>query len=542
MKIASNTPNSFHPRDGYDFVQLGDNVDEVSFIILMLEKNWGSASVEKIRALTYWISSYPREIPCYIIGCETTIPEKEVSRYRHEGRDNAIRALCDEVLKRSVSIGVRGEITYKYLTEILGYANNKVDVIFESNAKDNNYKLNSFLKKNNLELGHLIGNILTFQVQPFVIYERSISFEKNIFISHPYLTVENNKVRLNADVRIDGQTKTLWCETDEVYRQFLMVERSDAFLCAILPFAMRSGKDISCEAPVSEQFLHNLNEILIPQLCTHDYRLYKTEIIASSDSAPMFCGNGVATGMSCGVDSFYTVNLYKDSKFKSMNLTHLYCGNYLYGNDGPIYERAESAAKDLDIPLIRTSTNINEEFRLPHLYTHFFKTMFGVLSLRKLFRIYYYSSAEDFSHFQLKDNSVRDTAQFELLLLYVFGCYDFQVVTGGGKSDRLEKTKAISSSLAANNYLNVCLYPNKDINCGKCAKCMRTLLMLDLLESLDNFKNVFDIEAYQKNRLDSFVYLVSQKNTDMLSTVYKKFLQKEPGLIKQAEDFYLKNI
>jgi len=540
MKIASNTPNSFYPRDGYEFIQLGDKSEDVSLIIIMLEKNWGSASVEKIRALTHWISSYHREIPCYIIGCETTIPEKDVSRYRHEERDNAVRALCDEVLKRSVSIGVRGEITYKYLTEILGYEANKIDVIFEANAHNNNDKLTSFLKKNKLEVNFLIGNILSFQAQPFVIYERSIGFERNIFISHPYLTTENNKVRLSADVTIDGQIKTLWSETDEVYRQFLMVERSDAFLCAILPFAMRAGKDIFCEAPVSEQFLHNLNEILIPQLCTHDRRLYKTEIIASGDSSPMFCGNGVATGMSCGVDSFYTVNLYKESKFKSMNLTHLYCGNYLYGNDGPIYERAEAAAKDLGLPLIRTSTNINETLRLPHLYTHFFKTMFGVLSLRKLFRIYYYSSAEDFSHFQLKDNSVRDTAQFELLLLYVFGCYDFQVITGGGKSDRVEKTKAISSLLTANKYLNVCLYPNKDINCGKCAKCMRTLLMLDCLESLDNFKNVFDIEAYKKNRLDSFVYLVSQKDTDMLSMVYENFLKKEPELIKKAKNIYLK--
>lgn len=114
-----------------------------------------------------------------------------------------------------------------------------------------------------------------------------------------------------------------------------------------------------------------------------------------------------------------------------MNLTHLYTGNYIYGNEGAIYERAELVAKDLRLPLVQTRTNINEQLKLPHLYTHFFKTMFGVLAMRKLFRTYYYSTAEDFSHFDLKDNGTNTTAAIELLLLYTFTCFDFNVVTGG---------------------------------------------------------------------------------------------------------------
>ena len=151
--------------------------------------------------------------------------------------------------------------------------------------------------------------------------------------------------------------------------------------------------------PVSAQFLHNINEILIPNLCANDSRLYRVKVIAESDSSPLFCGNAVATAMSCGVDSFYTTNFYNSSSFNSLNLTHLYCGNYLYGNKGPIYDRASSVAEALDLPLVKTATNINEFLNIPHLKCHFFKTMFGVLSLKKLFRIYFYSSSEDFSNF-----------------------------------------------------------------------------------------------------------------------------------------------
>ena len=398
----------------------------------MLEKNWGSKSVNKIKALTHWISSYPKDVPCSLIGCESTIPDMELTRYLDKSREDAIRDLCNEVLKRSNSIGVRGEITFKYLTEVLGYDISKVDIIYEAGSSDNPGRLHNFLIKNKCPIA-VEGSALAFQSNPYVMYEKPILFGKQITISRPYVGVTGSTARLSADIFIDNQIKNLYCETDSKYSKYLLSERADAFLTAILPFAMRSGKDIVCEAPVSEQFLHNLNEILIPQLCSHDERLHETKITATEDSSNLDCGDEVATGMSCGVDSFYTVNLYKSSQFKSMNLSYLYCGNYLYGNDGPIYERAELAAKDLGLPLVCTTTNINEALRLPHLYTHFFKTMFGVLALRKLFRIYYYSTAEDFSHFQLENNSTRDTAEIELLLLYTFSCADFQVITGGAK-------------------------------------------------------------------------------------------------------------
>ena len=545
MKIATNTSESFKLNRNYDFIPLGeDTYFEASVIILMLEKDWGSASIQKINALTRWVASYPKDIPCYIIGGEVTIPSKSLSddtffKYSDKKRDDAVRTLCNEVLRRSESIGVREEVTYRYLRDMLGYDEGLVDIIYTTDGKDNLKKIRSFIERNNPNLIAFEKDILIFQTNPKIVYERPEKYHKNIIISPPYITSQNQSVRLNADICIDGEVNTLWCETSSIYRQFLLVERADAFVCAILPFAMRSGKDIQCETPVSEQFLHNLNEILVPNLCAGDSRLYRSKIIAPTDSTSLIAGNAVATGMSCGVDSFYSTNFYLSSSYNSLTLTHLYCGNYLYGNEGPIFERAASAAYDLGLPLIQTATNISEFIRLPHLYIHFFKTMFGVLSLRKLFKTYFYSSAEDFVSFNLKNNSTSGTAGFELILLYTFSSPDFQVLSGGGGSTRLDKTKAISEFETAQKFLNVCLYPNNKKNCGKCGKCLRTLFMLDMIGALNSFNNVFDIDDYNKNRCEYFGYLIKQKNSKMLSSVYEYFLKNDANLMKEAEKLLL---
>lgn len=536
--IATNTPLAFSLHDDVSFLHLGDGIDDASMIILMLEKNWGGNFIDEINAMTHWVSAYPTGVPCYLIGSESRIPESNVQKYTMPERDSAIRALCDEVLRRSTSIGVRGDITRLHLTQLLGYDERQVDVIYDSETSNDTSKLRSFLSKNKFPLRHYDWDFLIFQRRPIAGYQRPISFEREIRISRPYIEVGDRTAKLCADVRIDGKVQTLWCETQKAYYHYLLVERADAFVCALLPLAMRSGKNIASEAPVTAQFLHNLSEILIPQLFAHDSRLYYTQLQASADSSILISGNAVATGMSCGVDSFYTVGLYLSSPLHSMNLTHLYTGNYIYGNDGPVYERAERAAGDLGLPLVRTGTNINEELKLPHLYTHFFKTMFGVLALRKLFRIYYYSTAEDFSHFKLSANGTGDTALVELLLLYTFTCSDFQIVTGGVKSERTEKTRAICALPTARKLLNVCLHPEKATNCGRCEKCVRTLLALDMLDSLDLFREAFDIDDYRINRLKKFVYLVEQKKSIMLADVYSYFCTTEPLLIEQAEALF----
>lgn len=537
MIIATNTPFSFAFKEGYDFIRLGETSSVPSMIVLMLPKNFGTASVDDLKALTQLVSAYASSVPCYIIGCESTIPNENLTRYLNKEREDAVRELCNEVLKRSKSIGVRGEITSRYLVEIIGLDADRVDNIYDKARPDNARYIRKFLEKNDCELKSFVFNILRFQRSPQkVTAGRGPGFRDEIVLNKPYITAVARRVRLNCDVEIDGQTKTLWCETSEKYEDYLLKERADAFLSVIVPYAMRTGRNIICRAPVTEQFLHNLTEVLIPQLSTYDPRLHRSTIIATGDSSRITNGDGRATGMSCGVDSFYAASLYTSSKFSSMNLTHLYVGNYLYGNGGEIYTRAALVADEMELPLVETTTNINSELALPHLPTHFFKTMFGVLALRKLFQTYYYATTQDFSHFELHGNGSKDTAYIELLLLYVFSCADFQVITGGVKSERAEKTKALASFGPALRHLNVCMNPHATSNCGTCGKCRRTLVTLDCFGLLDKFKDVFPVDEYRSNRFENFVYLMSHKKSTYLADVYAHFKATEPHLIKQAEE------
>lgn len=147
LKIATNTPYLFHQTSDYAFIQLGECPNEAAFILIMLEKNWGSGNIQKIKTLKHWISKYPVNTPCYLVGCEMTIPNEELTRFIDKNRDSAIRDLCDEILRRSNSIGVRGEITYSYLTEVLKYKPEQIDIIFSKNKAENKDRLDKYIQK-----------------------------------------------------------------------------------------------------------------------------------------------------------------------------------------------------------------------------------------------------------------------------------------------------------------------------------------------------------------------------------------------------------
>ena len=484
--------------------------------------------------MRHWVSSYPRQVPCLIAGCEVTIPHRPIKDFAHKERDDEIRALCEEVLLRSKSIGVRGHLTQEYLIEFLGYDSHLVDLIYDDDSPSDLDRIRAFLKKNGLSISNLERVVANFSKSPRIFYDRPIKYCPDVRINSPYVETFGDVARLSAEIIVDGKSRTLWCETPANFSNYLLHERSDAFLCALLPWAMRAGKNIVSEAPVSEYFLHNVNEVLVPNLSNNDHRLFATRVMASSDSSSLRGADAVATAMSCGVDSFFTALQYTDPAYSGMKLSHLYCGNYLYGNASKVYDRAAAVADRMAIPLVKTTTNINELFEMPHLFTHFYKAMFGVLSLKKLFKTYYYSSAGDFGVFNMKDNSLKDTINVELLLLYAFSGPDFQVVTGGGKYNRVQKTRAIASSSIAQHFLNVCLYPERDRNCGKCGKCRRTMLTLDMLGQLDKFSAVFDVSEYSDDIQDHMSYLVSQKASPMLADVYSYFKEFRPDLIAKA--------
>ena len=85
--------------------------------------------------------------------------------------------------------------------------------------------------------------------------------------------LDKNDVRLVSCIEHDSTCNEVWFSVPECYSEYLCYERSDAFLIGMLNWAMRTGDDIECEAPVSEELLFQIREHLIPSLAKYDKTL-----------------------------------------------------------------------------------------------------------------------------------------------------------------------------------------------------------------------------------------------------------------------------
>jgi len=226
---------------------------------------------------------------------------------------------------------------------------------------------------------------------------------------------------------------------------------------------------------------------------------------------------GCGTGISCGVDSFYAVLKHFNSEYPSRKLTHLCIFNNgsinnCYGEKNiphvkqKVFERAQTVAKELNLPLLQLESNFQYVVPQSHVRTHTYMDALAIYALQKLWQTYYYSSAYSFYNFSLEKNMDSDPAHFEPFLLDCFSTSKLKIISSGSEGDRNDKIDFIVDNPIAQKYLHVCL-KRGETNCGRCAKCIRTLLALDAANKLDNFRESFDIDAYIKNRNKFYIWL-----------------------------------
>ena len=328
-----------------------------------------------------------------------------------------------------------------------------------------------------------------------------------ITIGEPKIVKKNRKARLCCSIEINNETKELWIEVDDRYAKYFQKNRSDAFLVAMLPIAMRRKKDIKCLAPVSDELLHNLTNELIPAITKYRSDLYKTRILADIQNKPVKSESGVGCDIANGISSFHILSKYLDTDYKSLKLNHL-CLNLIRPEVKSLkqVQKFENLAKKLDLPLIKITSNYSQDFTTRYTTVPVFAEMFGVYALKKLWRTYFYgSSGLDFSGFSVTNAKKYDTTPFDILILNALSTSDIHIHLEGGSEDFLQKVSDISSFGPAMQSLNVCL--KEEDNCGKCSKCMSTLLALDALNKLDNFESVFDVSYYKKHKKTYFAYL-----------------------------------
>lgn len=384
--------------------------------------------------------------------------------------------------------------------------------------------------------------------------------ENAIYIRSHELCYLKNSCRLVTHIEELGKPYDLFFEVDLSYAPFLVTETADAAVYLVLMYALRNGYDIISDIPVTSEFMHNIKEVLIPSLMLGDNTLHQINIVAPLVDID-FHGQAVGTAVSCGVDSFYTIKQYLKTEYRRMKLTHLFITSSSvdlwqsnakdldeYKKHFPVlFDRYSKVAQELNLPLVVGYSNYMEYLynvkRIRyHQSVHHYITMANILCLRKLWRIYYFSSSEPFTIFDLIDNSKKATSRHELLSMHILSLPDFNCYSTGGSISREDKTIALADFEVATKYLHPCFRPNTPKNCSNpsCAKCLRALLALDIHDKLPLFTQVFDIDKYTRNKIKYFTRACELKNDDFIGPLYPKLQKKYPELMKRAQVVFAK--
>lgn len=333
----------------------------------------------------------------------------------------------------------------------------------------------------------------------------------------------------------DKDDQGLWFAVPVEYKQYLCAERGDAFVVAMIWYAMATGSDLRCEAPVSKKMAFEIKYHLIPALMKEDKGYSgKIELICETIDVPYPNAGAVATGMSCGVDSLYTLYRYNQDDVPSgYRLTHL-----AYFNMGAIFhpdrtnkkeysmkefyettdrmsleklDNAQHVADMAGLPLLYVKSNLDSDYyRGAYGDTGVYRNCACVLALAGLFGKYYCSSRGRSEGFDLDLDKASE--HYESLLCDALSTEGLSFILSDYDS-RLEKTIAIADSEEAKNYLDVCFRFN---NCGTCSKCLRTLVILDIVGKVDSYSKVFDVDHFKQNRDAAYFWLLKTKDKDAL--------------------------
>ena len=379
---------------------------------------------------------------------------------------------------------------------------------------------------------------------------------KTLTIHRPKITNYKGKSRLVTTLELETETRELWVEVDEEYEKYLCYERIDAFLVAVLPYAMIKGYDINCVAQVTDEILYKINEHLLPTLIKSEKSFHFPIITAEYTNELLPNYGGVGTGISCGVDSFHSIAKHYNPRNENPKLTHLCvfksgafdtgfnpvtCQKSGYGHEralSDVVSKAKCVARFLSLPLIELNSNyydvLHSELRENTDFISMFaySFCFGILAMQKLWKTYFFASGYEYAQFVI---NAKEAATHDLLILNCFSTRQMHLYSEGGPYDRMEKLSVTAEFPAAQKYLHVCFA--KGYNCGVCAKCSRTLLALDVSGHLDRFREVLPVDYYIANINNYLHWIVRRvlKNARPDVTVYDRLMQQGKYADRLAE-------
>lgn len=355
-------------------------------------------------------------------------------------------------------------------------------------------------------------------------------------------TVSDSKARISVDVNVDGVSYPLWYEVDERYGDALCDSRSDAFVTGLFLYALNRREDISYETPMTDELKLSIEQNFVLAVRDYDEEVYPIRLIGPT--APAIRKEKVSrlTGISCGVDSLYTVirRMVKEDFPSSDNYIAIFNHHASIGRGdtetlserrrrfADCVERAKRFSAASGIPLIIGDTNYNTR-EIPGLMSEgnaTFVNMFCAMAMQNLFTHYLIASAggvEEFGYYLRKGFSSTIHENYDLLTTAAFSSQSLRITVDGLVS-RDNKIKYLAEEPLAQRFLDVCLLHQEGVvknGTNDCPKCMYTILELMALGPgvLERFDEVFDVEYVKSHK---YVYLA-----DMIRGLIQKSIYAE---------------
>ena len=374
-----------------------------------------------------------------------------------------------------------------------------------------------------------------------------------------FISIDNISLKdttIIANLTVDNHSEELETTVNEACLPYLCIDRIDAYIMGFMHFALKNGYDFKSSLPITESLYYNLNYHYIDALLDGNPHLHRVQIeapiipdIKESEKK----GKLVATGISCGVDSLYTIATHTNRRgFTPSNQCDSFVIDTLcFFNAGAAMKSADeldnylskgrldlakSFACEYNYRFLHVQSNIHLLIHkyspngYSHVENHTFTALFCILHLQYGISKYYYSSGYSLTNFSINNlnNKEFDPAHYDLFTLTAASINLMQLYSTGSTTSRLNKIKLLNSFPPAYKYLNVCVNAIKNDNI--CFKCERTLLEIDAVGDIDNFTPVFDVDYYKQNK---YKYMTA---------LYKKAKLKKEHFYLEVYPYFKNNI
>lgn len=327
-----------------------------------------------------------------------------------------------------------------------------------------------------------------------------------MIIYKPSIIKDDTFVSYNSKINFLDTDENLYFKIDKQYANWL-TDKSDPLLISLLIPAMKNKENIKIHGKISKILYKNLDEIqnLLIAVIPH---LSKIKVDADLIEEDLIQHEVVLSGFSAGVDAFTTFEDYYLNPKSDINISHFLFNNLTYGNTR-IAQKIDNINKiknKYNFPLFQTWSNLHSFYKKGHKIgfeqTHTVRNSAIPHFLGGMPSLFLYSST--FHKDLIQPVQSNDLAIIDDLLLPLLSSNSVTCISVGSEYTRLDKTLKVSKLLDAYQHLDTCIgkQTSKFINCGTCRKCTRALLTFELVNQKDNFKDAFNLEAWNSVRND----------------------------------------